>query len=58
MREVHFHMRNGKGDRSGYIYCTIRDANTNEILVCASLRYCADCVNERDYHIVKMVVEN
>ncbi len=57
-RDIKIFIRRGKGDRAKFTYGTIRDFHTDELLVSATLTYCENCINERNYHIMALITED
>lgn len=50
-------IRKGKGVRSEYLYATVYDADTNEILIAADAQYVTNAIKERKHNIVSLEVE-
>jgi len=57
MRRINLKIWQGKGDRSKYLYGQINDAETGELIISASAKYCSEAIRERNYVIVKFNVE-
>jgi hypothetical protein len=49
---VLYNVHHGKGERSCYIYAHLRDAETGELIISATLDYILEAVEKRDYLLV------
>ncbi len=57
MRTVYFTgIHTGKGHRSQWIYCELRDAITDELIVASTMEYAVVAVRDRSYIVVPAFV--
>lgn len=53
MRVILYDIYHGPGKRSHIIYAHVKDAETKEMIVSATLDYCLDAISARGWVLVK-----